>query len=435
MRTAGLGTRARGAQRGAVSIVVGATLVVLLLVLGFVVDLGHLYIVKSELQNAADACALAAAREFADRSEGVIARATATGLATGNLHRVDFQSQPRSAGDPPLLAEEDVTFSATLHPASPETYRRSFAASELDALRYVRCTPGVANVRSVALLFMPVAALLPSGGELWKWDMSALATAKLVSGQGPCAIPLAICTNTPTASVPYGFVTGTWYFGHPAEKTFGWVRFPGTPKSAKELLAGPGRCSVPETTVSKEGHVEGLDAAWNTRFGVYTAGYDVDTAVPDGTGYPYTPTISVVDSKGATTTYAGNWPNTEPQNAYPDYQHKANVTHAPFDPSQPFYDSHGKQVKIQGTPISQAQHAEKGRSRRMVITPVVSCADLADPGRSVLPVLDWACSLMLTPIGGPKDEVGLEYRGLRSQACAGFGVPGGENTPVPALVE
>jgi hypothetical protein len=66
---------------------------------------------------------------------------------------------------------------------------------------------------------------------------------------------------------------------------------------------------------------------------------------------------------------------------------------------------------------------------------VVSCADLADPGRSVLPVLDWACSLMLTPIGGPKDEVGLEYRGLRSQACAGFGVPGGENTPVPALVE
>ena len=48
-------------QKGAVAIVVGLSLVTLFAMGGVVLDLGHLYIAKSELQNAADAAALAGA--------------------------------------------------------------------------------------------------------------------------------------------------------------------------------------------------------------------------------------------------------------------------------------------------------------------------------------------------------------------------------------
>ncbi|UUZ47585.1 pilus assembly protein [Massilia sp. B-10] len=46
-------------QRGAIALLFGLTLVVLLAMHGLVLDLGHLYVLKSELQNGADAAALA----------------------------------------------------------------------------------------------------------------------------------------------------------------------------------------------------------------------------------------------------------------------------------------------------------------------------------------------------------------------------------------
>ncbi len=48
-------------QRGAIAAVSAITMVVLLISLGTVIDLGHIYVVKAELQNAADAGALAGA--------------------------------------------------------------------------------------------------------------------------------------------------------------------------------------------------------------------------------------------------------------------------------------------------------------------------------------------------------------------------------------
>ena len=54
----------RHSQRGAVAIVVGLTLFVLVGMLGLVLDLGHLYVAKTELQNAADAAALSGAKQI-----------------------------------------------------------------------------------------------------------------------------------------------------------------------------------------------------------------------------------------------------------------------------------------------------------------------------------------------------------------------------------
>ena len=51
-------------QRGSVAIMFGLTLVVLIGFIGLSVDLGRFFVIKSELQNAMDACALSAASQL-----------------------------------------------------------------------------------------------------------------------------------------------------------------------------------------------------------------------------------------------------------------------------------------------------------------------------------------------------------------------------------
>lgn len=61
----------RRREHGAVAIVFGLSLVVLFAMGGLVLDLGHLYIAKAELQNAADAAALAGAKELNQKTAGI----------------------------------------------------------------------------------------------------------------------------------------------------------------------------------------------------------------------------------------------------------------------------------------------------------------------------------------------------------------------------
>ena len=57
-------TQATQHQRGAVAIIVALCLTLLVGMLGLVLDLGHLYVAKTELQNAADAAALSGAKQL-----------------------------------------------------------------------------------------------------------------------------------------------------------------------------------------------------------------------------------------------------------------------------------------------------------------------------------------------------------------------------------
>ena len=47
-------------ERGTIAVATAVSMLILVALLGVVVDLGRMYVVKTELQNAADACALAA---------------------------------------------------------------------------------------------------------------------------------------------------------------------------------------------------------------------------------------------------------------------------------------------------------------------------------------------------------------------------------------
>jgi hypothetical protein len=79
----------RKRQQGAVAIIVGLSIVILVGMLALVIDLGHLYIAKTELQNAADAAALAGAKELDGTADGVEA-AVDKAIELAALNEYDF---------------------------------------------------------------------------------------------------------------------------------------------------------------------------------------------------------------------------------------------------------------------------------------------------------------------------------------------------------
>ncbi len=84
-RTVNIRTR----QHGAVAIVVGLSLFVLVALLGLVLDLGHVYIVRTQLQNAADAAALSGAKQLDGTLAGV-GSAVNYAIAAAGYNRSDF---------------------------------------------------------------------------------------------------------------------------------------------------------------------------------------------------------------------------------------------------------------------------------------------------------------------------------------------------------
>lgn len=78
-------------QRGAVALLFGLTVVVLLAAGGLVLDLGHLYVLKSELQNGADAAALAGAKEINMTTAG-INNAASKAIAFAGRNKFNFAS-------------------------------------------------------------------------------------------------------------------------------------------------------------------------------------------------------------------------------------------------------------------------------------------------------------------------------------------------------
>ncbi len=81
----------RKSERGAVAIIFGLTVVVLFAMGGVVLDLGHLYIAKAELQNAADAAALAGAKDLNETTPGIDA-AVATAQTISAKNKYNFST-------------------------------------------------------------------------------------------------------------------------------------------------------------------------------------------------------------------------------------------------------------------------------------------------------------------------------------------------------
>ena len=421
-------------QGGGVLVLVGIALAVLIGFLGIVVDLGRLFVTKTELQTAMDACALAAASELRPGLNppdlNAVDRAVSAGITAGTRNSVDLQAAPA------VITAANIYFSDRLSDNSttfPFGYVPAAAANPATA-RYVLCARAQTGI---ATWFMQVlegflgAASTPNTVGAW-------ATATTAPAQTACGIPLGICKKPGSSGPNWGFTAGEWVSGRfdaggGLTGSFNWIDYSPPAGGASELaalLAGQGACNLNVTTPVGQSGIIGNAAAraWNSRFGLYQGGGgnpDLTTAPPDHTGYAYTPT---------------NWP--AEANAFPDFQLKRNA-----------YASYGGAVDtvdagntITGLSMSNAyrvtthgiggEHDSGGADRRIATAPVVDCPEWASS--QTVPILGWVCVLMLHPISGPGEIVRMEYLGSAStlgSPCTTYGIAGGTAGPlVPVLV-
>lgn len=409
-------------EKGAVAVIVALSLVGLIGFVGLALDLGKLYVAKTELQNSADACALAAARELTGANTNQLVLAEAAGITTGERHDVLFQDEQ--------VIISSVTFSETL----AGSYQGAFSGPGATDLRFARCEASRAGIVN---WFIQVLNLLP-GVDIGDQTVAASAVATLSPSQiTSCAIPVGICSSDVPPSTP----VGTWLesvIGPPAggqanetgnlTGNFMWVDFTPPGGGANELaghLTGPGVCNLPAvgSEVGQAGVISSLANDWNSRFGIYQGNVQAGESVPDYSGYAYTDA-------------ATSWPSKF--NAFADFQ----IKRANNDPYQGNTET---ELKVNGTIADKTYLQANGEDRRLATAAVVDCDGLESGTTSAVEA--WACVLMLHPINNSQGGSGtgstrmyLEYLGRSNQQnspCATNGVPSGPNAAgpmVPALV-
>lgn len=409
-------------QRGAVAIILGLTLVMLIGFAGLAIDLGRFFVIKAELQNSMDACALAAASQLrpGQNNPTALTKAIAYGRVfstggTGNIavikNRANFQSTVVD------IAPNQITFSDTL----AGTYEEAGLA-DYNTAAFAKCTFPLSGL---PIFFMRVLNPL-----LDTQTVSAMAAATLAPSASACAIPVGVCKGTgSTAGSNFGLSVGQWLSppvgpGSPyGTGNFGWIDFSppgGGASELADLLIGPGQCSMTiGTEVGEPGSISSLDVAWNSRFGLYKPGGgnpQVGTAPPDVTGYSYTTANWPPGFNAYTGSVAGELNYENAAANYRPYQ---------FSPPNP-YDR-----------LTDTQHNTLGRFRRVVVAPVVDCNTWNTGGAN--PVVEgWACVLMRNPMLAVGDVPGLEFLGLSTSAgspCATNGEPGTFGPLVPQLVQ
>jgi Flp pilus assembly protein TadG len=417
-------------ERGAVAIIAALALPALVGFTGLALDVGRLYVEKTELQNATDACALAAARELTcDPSAGPCANsflvnAENSGITVAARNRNGFQKTAST------IAAQDIRFSTTFVPNSSYLSR---AGGANPASRFVMCST---QQTGIVPWFMQVVG---AGNQ----TVTAQAVATLAPAQANCAIPLGVCKpDAAPLSNPYaGLTVGQWMtskLSASATGSYGWIDFtPNAGGGANELatsLVGSGSCSIPPppTQVGEQGNMTSLDKAWNTRFGLYQ-GYSIATSAPDYTGQSFTPTSWPSKFNAYAGTYSGTG------TAIPNFL-TARTQH------QPYQENDGLNIKNAST--SASNHATLGADRRLVTVPIVDCTAWQGNSPQTVVLLGYACALMLHPLGkqpnpkSPSDpEVWIEYLGKSTDAsspCAtsgSVGGPGSVGPLVPALVQ
>lgn len=397
-------------QVGAVVILFIMMLPVLLMMMALALDTGNLFVARTELQNAADACALSAATEL-NGTPAQFNSAQAAGLLAGNSNRFNFQKGLVGSANGASIA---VTFDTVLNGA----FTTTAAASPANPanFRFVRCVAtGAVNK------FLVVPGLGNSDA------LTARAIASNVPAASPCVLPVSICNTAINAATPVGMWLGGQLGngGNPnaispvacngtngpncscnGGSCFRWAHFgPGTGNAAElaNLLTGNNSCglNLAGQLVSENVPVASTFNEYNTRFGVQQGANPVK---PDFTGFGYKP---------------ASFPASN--NAYPNYVAKR-TSLTKYQGSLPGY------TIVQPT-------AANATARRIGIAPVVNCAT---PGPQT--VTEWRCILMLNPVAPQpaNNRLYLEFMGAaNSGACALIGSAGGvgPGPTVSALVQ
>jgi hypothetical protein len=410
---------ARRSERGAVAVLVALALVVLIGLVGLVLDLGKLYVVRSELQNSMDSCALAAARDVTGAVP--LSVAVGSGTAAAGLNNALFQKYPVSS------SSQGVTVNVLFSDSPTDAFQDQATATTtygLSKIAYVQCTTQMSGIGNWLIQLINMAPV--NGSVASSHTVSAFATATLSPSQSACALPVYVCqtsTNTYTAGQWFASKFGSGDTGQLGSGNFGWANYASSSSASiiKGQLTGAGQCDLPATgqQVGTTGDKAGLADAWNTRFGIYSSSYkDPSSGAPDFTGYAY---------KSGPDVYSDFL---KQRSLYTAYQ-----TDNVFNPYPGF--STGNNTTIEGY--------QTGADRRLVLVPAVDCSAFGTNGTHQATVSKWLCVLMVDPMGAESGSssgvVHLEYRSDGNDPtgpCATQGIPGGSTAAgpkVPVLVQ
>lgn len=411
-------------QSGLIIIVFVVVLPILLGMIAIALDTGNLFIVKTELQNSVDACALSAGQEL-DGTPAQFNRAQEAGRLAGVAHKVNLQKLAVNIPVPPdtlvykgLTYYRGVRFAQNLND-SPGSYITASTGTGLSAAnaatyRYVKCR---ASSTVNKLLNVP---LLPNSDTI-----IAQAIASRLPIQSPCVLPIGVCSN---AHAVVNNTVGAWISGEVGKNLpclnnnnvdcFRWVVYNGAPNASNlaNLLTGNNSCGINlagQSVTEFSGAAASPYDEYNTRFGVQKGTNPVN---PDFTGYGYTPATyapaaayTAANSLFAINAYSNY---TTKETALAKYQNNPNLS---------------GYTTIQPTPANAA-------ARRIGVVPVIPCTG----GTST--VTNYMCVLMLNPIAssGGNKKLYLEYLGTSSAgACTQIGLAGGGGAgpTVSALVQ
>ena len=435
----GLSGKNKPSQCGAIAIMFGLTLAVMIGFAGLAIDLGRFFVIKAELQNAMDACALAAASQLKPGANdpNALTRAVAygqvfitAGSAGGGASVPAIQNTVNFQGtvlDPTVLK---ITFSDT----NSGTYN-SAALATSNTTKFVKCTYPLAN--------LPIYFMKVLNSALTTQTVSAFAVATRNLPLTSC-IPVAVCTTSSgTVANNFGYTAGQWMVALDGSGSkygtghFGWAGFT-SPSSSSVLttaLEGNSLCDLsnPSQQVYGNGVKTDLAKAWNTRFGVYAPSYkaaDYPGSPPDHTGYAYyyDPTAKV-GQKGNWFAGANAYSGSSALNiGIPNFV-TATAAEKKYDPS-PLPTNF---VPKNNTVIDPGPAPGSGlgnTNRRVATAPIVDCSLWGKTptagAEKNLPVKGWACVLMLNPYNPPSFEANLEFIDLatasNSKCAAGSGL-------------
>lgn len=268
--------RGRKGERGSVLAVSTVGMLAFLLATGLCVDISHLYLVKTELQNAADASALAAASALNNSATGI---AAARQRAVAAMNNYEFNHRGVQ------IPAANVTFAASLGgPYMSEAGAQAQAAQ----IRFVR----VQTAQSAVRIFF--ASLVLGDNH----DLTAEATAGMsVPTNVNCDwIPLTVIdddVNTITPNHTYTIRAAPQNSVSPGNYQILAISGRGGSDDRIDLASGVDRCAKPGDTVeTKPGVTAGaIRQGINTRFDDYQGGtltpdlYPPDTNIAEGIRY------------------------------------------------------------------------------------------------------------------------------------------------------
>lgn len=405
-----MGPRSR--QRGAFLVIAAILMAVLLGVVALGIDVGRLYALRSEMQNAVDAAALAAAAEL-DATAGSRdrARAAARSLLQHDSRFANVATLLGDAGLPDgaftfyclIGARYDPEFSTTYCADDPDGAGRYYASSDTDA-HYVRVVldPGQAASRfRLQLLFLPVlSAIGVNTQSVVSVSAGALGGRNFYTCDVP---PMAICdpfegsgTTFKAAMRPgdgielRGSGSGQWTTGN-----FGFVTPPNGATGASalaELIANENGlgCSAPYIHTEPGAMAGPTTNAFNTRFDQYSGSFNNKWAqyppAPNVVDYPHDATKRAIDDRFGNgdwdfsgywsaahpgVTAPSGWSNLNRPSRWQVYNHEIDNGMVPN--VAPTYA---------GRPNASHVSAGSVKNRRLITIAIVSCTAMNLGGRS-----------------------------------------------------